>query len=216
VAVQAPAGVMLSGVVAGAWHTCAHGSGGKVYCWGYNADGQLGDGTDTSRLTPVAVEAPEGVVLSGVVAGAWHTCAHGSGGKVYCWGYNGDGQLGDGMSTSRRTPVAVQAPAGVVLSGVVAGSYHTCADGSDGKVYCWGYNADGQLGDGTNASRQTPVAVQAPPGVTLSGISAGLGAHTCALSTAGPVYCWGGNGSGQLGDGRTADSNLPVIVAATR
>ena len=97
----------------------------------------------------------------------------------------------------------------------MAGGAHTCAKGSDGKLYCWGWNGSGQLGDGTTTNRWTPVAVQAPAGVVLSGVSAGE-AHTCARSTAGPVYCWGGNGSGQLGNGRTADSNVPVIVAATR
>src|SRR5690606_13354102 len=111
----------------------------------------------TERWTPVAVQAPEGVVLSGVVAGAWHTCAHGSDDELYCWGANADGQLGDGTTTDRSTPVAVQAPAGVMLSGVVAGGWHTCAHGSDGKLYCWGWNVDGQLGDGTNTSRLTPV-----------------------------------------------------------
>ena len=111
--------------------------------------------------------------------------------------------------------MAVEAPEGVVLSGVVAGGAHTCAHGSDGKVYCWGWNGSGQLGDGTNTLRPTPVAVQAPAGVVLSGVVAGS-LHTCALSTAGPAYCWGDNGYGQLGDGRTATSILPVIVAGTR
>ncbi len=111
--------------------------------------------------------------------------------------------------------MAVQAPAGVVLSGVSARGYHTCAEGSDGKLYCWGYNSSGQLGDGTTTDRSTPVAVQAPEGVVLSGVVAG-GAHTCAEGSDDELYCWGLNFSGQLGDGRTADSNLPVIVAGTR
>src|SRR5690606_17195620 len=119
-----------------------------------------------------------------------------------------------GTNTGRRTPVAVQAPAGVTLTGVSGGQNHTCANGSDGKLYCWGANG-GQLGDGTTTQRWTPVAVHAPDGVTLSGVSAGS-LHTCALSTAGPAYCWGDNGYGQLGDGRTANSILPVIVAGTR
>ena len=103
----------------------------------------------------------------------------------------------------------------VHLTRVSAGSDHTCGDGSDGKVYCWGFNFSGQLGDGTTTNRWTPVAVQAPEGVVLSGVSAG-NFHTCAHGSDGKVYCWGLNFNGQLGDGRTADSNLPVIVAATR
>ncbi len=208
--------VHLTRVSAGSDYTCGDGSDGKLYCWGYNSSGRLGDGTTTDRWTPVAVQAPAGVVLSGVVAGEAHTCADGSDGKVYCWGLNFFGQLGDGTNTERWTPVAVEAPEGVVLSGVVAGAWHTCAHGSDDELYCWGANADGQLGDGTNTSRPTPVAVQAPAGVMLSGVSAGLGAHTCAHGSDGKVYCWGHNGSGQLGDGRTATSILPVIVAGTR
>src|SRR5690606_19769850 len=126
----------LSGASAGALHTCAEGSDGKLYCWGENLDGQLGDGTDTQRFTAVEVQAPEGVTLSGVVAGGHHTCASGSDGKLYCWGRNPNGQLGDGTTTTSWTPVAVQAPEGVTLSGASGGQNYTCAYGSDGKVYC--------------------------------------------------------------------------------
>ncbi|HEX6940942.1 MAG TPA: hypothetical protein VF158_16105 [Longimicrobiales bacterium] len=165
--------------------------------------------------TEVPDEAAYSVHLTRLSAGYDHICADGSDNKVYCWGNNGSGQLGDSTNTNGPTPVAVQAPAGVTLSGVAAGLYHTCAAGSDGKVYCWGSNEFGQLGDGTNTNSSTPMAVEAPAGVTLSGVVAGS-EHTCALSAAGPAYCWGTDLNGQLGDGRTIDSNVPVIVAATR
>ena len=115
------------------------------------------------------------------------------------------------VSTVVPEPTAI----GVHITRVSAGGNHACGDGDDGRGYCWGWNFYGQLGDGTNTSRPTPVAVQAPAGVVLSGVSAG-NSHTCAHGSDGKSYCWGRNGSGQLGDGRTADSNLPVIVAGTR
>ena len=266
VAVQAPAGVALSGVSAGGNHTCANGSDGKVYCWGYNSLGQVGDSTNTTRYTPVAVKAPEGVSLSGVAAGAGHSCAEGSNGQLYCWGSNNSGRLGDGTNTNSPAPVAVLAPSGVTLTGVSTRDNFTCAQGSDGKVYCWGNNVAGRLGDGTTTEHWTPVAVQAPAGVSLSAVSAGSGHacangsngkvycwgtglfgrigngstgnslipaavsvsegvtlsgvtsggyHSCAVSAAGPAYCWGQSQWGRLGDGRTSDSSVPVFVAGT-
>ena len=214
VAVQAPEGVTLSGVSTGISHTCADGSDGKVYCWGHNGYVQLGNGKMSDSNTPGAVVELSGVRLSGVVAGGYHNCADGSDGKLYCWGFGAYGQLGKGDHYSTMRAVEVPAPEGVTLSGASAGALHTCAEGSDGKLYCWGANG-GQLGDGTTTQRWTPVAVQAPEGVTLTGVTVGT-LHTCALSTAGPAYCWGDNGYGQLGDGRAANSLLPVIVAATR
>src|SRR5690606_14695465 len=122
--------------------------------------GQVGDSTAVSqRYVPTRVAAPKGVTLSGVVAGHFHTCAEGSDGKVYCWGQNMVGQLGDGSTTNRLAPVAVSAPANVTLSRLSAGDYHTCANGSDGQVYCWGRNEDDRLGDGSGGDRATPAPV---------------------------------------------------------
>ena len=125
------------------YHNCADGSDGKLYGWGFGYYGQS-DGDQYSGMKAVEVPAPEGVTLSGASAGALHTCAEGSDGKLYCWGENLDGQLGNGTTTRRFTAVEVQAPEGVTLSGVVTGGHHTCASGSDGKLYCWGHNPDGQ------------------------------------------------------------------------
>jgi alpha-tubulin suppressor-like RCC1 family protein len=160
-----PVAVQWTAVSAGGGHSVALGSDGKVYGWGANASGQLGDGTDVARSRAVVVEAgeiPVGVSLQQVSAGGSHSLGLGSDGKVYAWGANGYGQLGDGTLTDRTRPVAVGAgeiPSGVTITEVRAGRDHSLALGSDGKVYAWGRNASGQLGDGTVGSRSLPVAV---------------------------------------------------------
>jgi len=195
-------------VAAGFYHTCAVTSGGRVSCWGLNTYGQLGDGTTTNRLTPVAVSG----LASGVTAvagGISHTCALTSGGGVVCWGWNASGQLGDGTTTQRLTPGAVSGLSSGVTA-VAAGNSHTCALTSGGGVSCWGYNGWGSLGDGTTANRLTPVAV--------SGLSSGVTAvaagqlHTCAVTSVGAVSCWGLNTYGQLGDNTTTQRLTPVAV----
>ena len=108
VLVQAPAGVSLAAVGAGDFHTCGVTATGAAYCWGANGSGQLGDGTNTTnRLTPVLVQAPAGVSFAAVTAGAVHTCGVTAAGTAFCWGRNVEGQLGDGTTTDRLTPVRV-------------------------------------------------------------------------------------------------------------
>ncbi|MGA9350442.1 MAG: hypothetical protein WBW48_16795, partial [Anaerolineae bacterium] len=187
-------------IAAGYRHTCALTAGG-VKCWGYNGYGQLGDGTWTWRNTPVDVSGLTSGVTT-IAAGSYHTCALTAGGGAKCWGHNNNGQLGDGTTTNRNTPVDVSGLTSGV-DAIAAGSYHTCAL-TAGGVKCWGLNDYGQLGDGTTTNRNTPVDV--------SGLTSGVAAiaagyyHTCAL-TAGGVKCWGRNNNGQLGDGTTTDRN---------
>ncbi|MGD0167484.1 MAG: hypothetical protein ABSC51_09400 [Gaiellaceae bacterium] len=208
---------------AGANQACALISGGTVDCWGYNGDGQLGNGTTTDSHVPVQVVGVGGTgYLSNVTqisGGRLHACALVSGGTVYCWGDNGNGELGDGTTTNRSTPV----PAGSIstAAAVSAGEYHSCATLSDGTAQCWGAAAYGQVGDGTTSDTSTPVTVIGPGGYgVLSGIanvSAG-GAdinetydyeHSCALMADSTVVCWGQNNYGQLGDGTTTMSISP-------
>ena len=209
-----PVGVQWTAVSSGGGHSLALGSDGKVYGWGANASGQLGDGTEVNRSRAVAVaagEIPSGVSLQQVSAGGSHSLGLGSDGRVYAWGSNGSGELGDGTTTSRMSPVAVRAgeiPSGVSITEVRAGRDHSLALGSDGKVYAWGRNASGQLGDGTLGSRSLPVAVLVGS-VRYSAIAAGR-FHSLGLTTDGKVYGWGGNGFGQLGDGTTESRLEPV------
>ncbi len=197
----------VAAIALGLEHTCVLTAQGAMGCWGANFSGQLGDGTNVNRNTPVNVAAlSEGVAA--IAAGAEHTCAMVADG-VKCWGANATGQLGDGTEVNRNTPVNVFGLSGGVIA-IAAGSGHTCALTTGGAMACWGANASGQLGDGTNVSRNRPVSV-AGLAEGVAAIAAGS-EHTCALTTGGAIRCWGANFSGQLGDGTNVNRNMPVIV----
>lgn len=198
-------------VAAGDYSTCVLTTAGGVKCWGYNAYGQLGDGTTTDRLTPVDVVGLTSGVTA-IAAGDLHACAVTTVGGVKCWGYNGEGRLGDGTTTSRLTPVDVVGLASGVTS-ISGGVAHTCALTTTGGAKCWGRNYSGQLGDGTTTGQLTPVdVVNLTSGVKAVAANNGNSSHTCALTSTGTAKCWGANGSGQLGDGTTTDRSAPVDV----
>jgi alpha-tubulin suppressor-like RCC1 family protein len=196
-------------ITAGHGHTCALTSAGGLKCWGWNDYGQLGDGTTTERLTPADVSGFNngGRVIS---AGYGHTCALTSAGGAKCWGWNSHGQLGDGTTTTHFTPVDVSGLTSGVRT-ISTGELHTCALTSVGGVKCWGYNGHGELGDGTMIDRLAPVDVS---GLTSEVTAITVGDyHTCALTSAGGVKCWGYNDDAQLGDGSWDDHHTPVQVS---
>ncbi|MFC7531511.1 RCC1 domain-containing protein [Actinoplanes sp. GCM10030250] len=211
--VNAPAGVTFTRLAAGGVHTCGLGADTKAYCWGNGVYGQLGNGGTVGQLSPVAVDAPAGVIFTELAVGRFHTCGLAGDHQAYCWGEEGSGALGDGGTDDRSRPVAVSAPAGVSFIQLAAGNGHTCGLGSDTRAYCWGSGGSGALGDGGTDDRSRPVAVQAPAGVAFTQLAAGED-HTCGLTGAAKVYCWGAGRSGALGDGGTADRSRPVAVAA--
>ena len=148
----------VAAIAAGGGNTCALTTGGGVKCWGYNGDGELGDGTTTPRTTAVDVSGLTSGVAS-IAAGGSNTCALTTGGGVKCWGYNGDGELGDGTTTPRMTAVDVSGLTSGVAAIAAGRRYHTCALTTGGGVKCWGLNYFGELGDGTTTDRLTPVDV---------------------------------------------------------
>jgi alpha-tubulin suppressor-like RCC1 family protein len=193
-------------VSAGFSDTCGVTSDNSIYCWGQNTLGQLGDGTTTDRLTPVAVVG--GLRFRQVSAGARHTCGITLHNVAYCWGANFAGQLGDGTSTDRPTPVAVAGGLRFREVSASANGDHTCGVTTENVAYCWGANFNAQLGDGTtNNFRPTPVAVAG--GLRFRQVTAG-GIHTCGVVTGHRAYCWGTNFFGQFGNGMI--DNGPQIV----
>ncbi|WP_018789787.1 RCC1 domain-containing protein [Salinispora arenicola] len=211
VAVNVPAGTTITAVAAGQGHSLAVTSAGTALAWGDNSSGQLGDGTATDSSIPVAVDVPAGTTVTAVAAGGLHSLALTSGGDVLAWGANGSGQLGDGTTTSSSTPVAVDVPAGTTITAVAAGDRHSLAVTSTGTVLAWGDNTAGQLGDGSTTSSSTPVAVNVPAGTTITAVAAGQG-HSLAVTSTGTALAWGANTFGQLGDGSTTSSSIPVAV----
>lgn len=197
-------------VVSGNSHTCSLLSTGSVRCWGDNLYGQIGDGSRSDRLRPVAVTAlPSDVVK--IAAGAGHTCALLSSGAAKCWGHNYSGQIGDGTEPNERlTPTQVSGLTDSVAQ-IACGGYHTCARLSTGGVKCWGSNRYGQVGDGTHNLRSSPTNVV---GLSTGVVDITAGEyHTCALLRDGSVRCWGYNSSGQLGDDSYTERLTPVNVA---
>ncbi|MFN0075292.1 MAG: RCC1 domain-containing protein [Prosthecobacter sp.] len=231
-----PAATMTSGALSGkvltkistseyngTTHTLVVSSDGQIFAWGRNDSGQLGDGSTVDRTSAVAVDMSGvlfGKTVVDVAAGGGFSLAVTSDGSIYSWGNNSVGQLGDGTSTVRHVPVAVDMTGvlfGKVVKSVSAGSVSAAALTSDGYVFTWGRGIDGQLGNGTSGSSLVPVAVDTT-GV-LSGkivTSISMGSFFClAVASDGKAFSWGLNVSGMLGDGTATDRNTPVAVDAS-
>ncbi|MCX8673611.1 InlB B-repeat-containing protein, partial [Bifidobacterium sp. B4001] len=220
----APDGFTWKQTSLGDQHSAAFGSDGNLYTWGDNEHGQLGDGTTTSRNRPTLVAkpqgAPDGFTWKQIILGDQHSAAFGSDGQLYTWGYNEYGQLGDGTTTNRNTPTRIAkpqgAPDGFTWKQIILGGFHSAAIGSDGQLYTWGRNSNGQLGDSTTTNRNRPIRVSkpqgAPDGFAWKQVSLGW-QHSAALGSDGNLYAWGDNQYGQLGDGTNIDRHGPVMVS---
>lgn len=212
-------------LAAGSYHNLALCSDGTLVSWGLNVYGQLGDGTTTNRSAPVAV-GTAGTPLAGrtvvaIAAGRHFSAALCSDGTLATWGDNSSGQLGDGTVTGRALPGAVvsagTALAGRTVAALTAGGNYGLALCTDGTLAAWGYNAFGQLGDGTTTERHLAVAVTTAgtplAGKTITGLAAGT-YQSFALCSDGTLASWGRNEQGQLGDGSLTQRATPVAVSA--
>ncbi len=192
-------------LAAGGWHNCVRTSSGGAKCWGNNSFGQLGNFSGGALVEVFGLSSG---VLS-VTGGGVHSCATVAGGGARCWGLNFSGQLGDGTGVSSTAPVDVAG----LGSGVTFIEGHladqTCAI-AGGGLKCWGRNHQGQLGNGGFSNSTVPIDVSGLAS-GVAAVSVGFG-HVCAVTTLGGAKCWGGNGSGQLGNNSIANSNVPVDV----
>jgi alpha-tubulin suppressor-like RCC1 family protein len=180
--------------------TCAIASGGALYCWGGNEVGQLGDGNGgPSVLRPQPVPVAGGRTWQAVATGDSHACGVTTAGEVFCWGQDQFGELGQGTAgVSSDVPVRVAANATFQAVGV--GTYHSCAVSTAGTPWCWGYNEFGALGRGTKGSvNPHPTPAPVVGGVAFAGQLQGGYLHTCARSSDGRAFCWGYDGTGELG-----------------
>lgn len=215
-------------IAVGENHACAIASDSQAYCWGTNFFDALGNSNPRSYDSPVdipmAVDTSgvlKGKTIKSITAGARHTCVIASGNQAYCWGDNDGSSLGDNSTDSSELPTSVYANdklKGKTIKSISAGGFHTCVIASDNQAYCWGNNANGQLGNNSMATQSNvPVDLDISgvlKGKTIKFISAGF-SHTCVIASDNQAYCWGFNGSGALGDNSNKDSNTPVAVDRT-
>ena len=196
-------------IEAGGRHTCAISNENKLWCWGRNDHGQLGDDTTTTRSTPLQVTTSTGLTnIYHVSLGGYHTCAIKDDNSLWCWGKNNYGQLGDGSTTSTHTPLQIDSITNV--RSISATSGHTCAITNSDSLYCWGYNAYGQLGNGNTNDQSVPQLILE----NVQSVSASY-QHTCAIKTDSSLWCWGRNHYGQLGINNQNSQTVPVNTGSS-
>jgi alpha-tubulin suppressor-like RCC1 family protein len=202
--------------LAGASNHALYNADGTVYACGQNLDGSLGDGSMGNSTRPVKVAGLDGSIVTELVASFANAGALLSNGAYLDWGYNADGQLGDGrFGKPSDVPVAVDLPdrvTQVAEGGSIWGNGQTLVILSDGSLWSWGADAFGQLGNDATGIDPSPVRFHPPAGVTYQSLATGS-ATSYAVSTTGQVYAWGVSFAGQVGNGAMLTARTPVLVA---
>jgi len=206
----------------GGGHSSALTSNGRLFTWGLNNNGQLGDGTTTNKFTPTEITSHFNLISGEMIVasslGEEHSSAITSEGRIFTWGNNNYGQLGDGTTTTRLTPTDITSlfnlSVGETITSISLGYAHSSAITSKGFIFTWGNNSYGQLGDGTNIDRMTPIDITRffrSPGEDIISVSLGY-YHSSAITMVGRIFTWGWNAFGQLGDGTTINQSSPTNI----
>jgi alpha-tubulin suppressor-like RCC1 family protein len=207
--------VTFRSVSAGGTSGCGIGTDSHVYCWGEDELGQLGSGVKGTIVSDLVARATvSGVRFKAVTVGGAHACAISTADLAYCWGADESGQLGDRRQIHSSTPIPLAPPFDTFRwSRLSAGERHTCGVTLTGEAYCWGNNETGQLGNAQPLVLLSDVPVLVSGGLQFREIAAG-GNHTCGVTSAGGVVCWGRAAEGQLGNGAFGQVPLYSPVAA--
>ena len=208
--VSLPTGTIVKTISAGEGFGVALNATGKLFAWGIDNRGQLGDGGHrTGSTVPVRVHLPSGTTATFVASGSEHSLALTSTGRVLAWGDNDFGQLGDGTTLERDTPVRITMPSSVKkVTKLIGGGVFSLALTGAGHLLSWGSNAFGELGDGTFTDHLQPERVNLGSTTVTSVVAGGL--HVLARTSNGGILAWGENVFGQLGNNSTTNSNVPI------
>ena len=186
--------------------TCADRTDDTLWCWGGFGTAHLGIGYATYQAAPIVPVA--GATWVSPSGGTNHACSVKTDGTLWCWGLNTNGQLGINSTTAKTTPTQVTSPSATGWATVAAGGSHTCATRTDGSLYCWGLNTDGQLGDNTLVQKLVPTR-ESGAASNWSVVTTGS-VHTCAMKSTAAIYCWGNGTNGEIGNAASVDVKVPT------
>ncbi len=207
VPVRVAGSLRFTALAAGFATACGLRENGAAYCWGENGNGEVGDGTTTDRLAPTAVAG--GLTFHAIAAGEGLTCGlTASDSGLYCWGVD----IGGGANAPPRDRLRPARYAAGTYVAVSVGYEIACALRADRQALCWGYGSEGQLGDGAYTSADLPVPVDQSLSGPFVSVSSGHD-HSCAITPAGAVWCWGNNSLGQLGTPSPLYQGVPIQAA---
>jgi len=202
---------VVDSLAVGSSHSCAiykTKSENSVHCWGLNRNGQLGLPNVQLNQSELKIEG----LWQNISVGSVHTCGYSNYREIYCWGGGLMGQIGNGGSSNVYLPSIVNISGIENIQKIESGSFHNCAIINGGEIYCWGWNAYGQLGDGSHENKINPVRVTFPEGQMAKSISLGE-SHTCALLKSEEIYCWGKNNHNQINDLENNRYNSPQKIS---